>query len=49
MMSSIYFGLKDEQISDSMGITRENVRKIRSRAKEKIRQGMEEAGYGKEF
>ncbi len=49
MMSSIYFGLKDEQIAESMRITRENVRKIRSRAKQKIKRGMEEAGYGKEF
>lgn len=46
MMSSIYFGLEDAEIAESLGITKENVRKLRSRAREKIRRGMEEAGYG---
>lgn len=49
MMSSIYFELKDEEIAESLQISRENVRKLRSRAREKIRKGMEEAGYGDKY
>lgn len=36
LMESVYFHLKDEEIAEMHGISRENVRKIRSRAKAKL-------------
>lgn len=36
LMESIYFRFKDEEIAKMHGISRENVRKIRSRAKQKL-------------
>ena len=36
LMESIYFHMNDDQIAKEHGITRENVRKIRSRAKQKL-------------
>lgn len=36
LMESVYFHLKDEEIAKMHGISRENVRKIRSRAKAKL-------------
>lgn len=47
MLGSIYFDLSDEEIAKQMGITRENVRKIRSRARKKLTERMEEQ-YGRE-
>lgn len=42
LIESIYFHMDDEQIAKSHGITRENVRKIRSRAKQKLIEMMKE-------
>ena len=36
LLDSIYFHLSDEEIGKSMGITKENVRQIRSRAKKQV-------------
>lgn len=36
LMESVYFHLPDETIAKMHGITKENVRKIRSRAKQKL-------------
>ncbi len=42
LIESIYFQLKDIEISEIHGITCENVRKIRSRAKQKLIERMKE-------
>ena len=42
LIESIYFHMDDEQIAKAHGITRENVRKIRSRAKQKLIEMMKE-------
>ena len=42
LMESVYFHMEDEQIARAYGITRENVRKIRSRAKQKLIDMMKE-------
>lgn len=47
MLGSIYFDLSDEEIGRQLGLTRENVRKIRSRAKKQLTEKMEER-YGRE-
>lgn len=36
LMESVYFHIEDEEIAKMHGISRENVRKIRSRAKQKL-------------
>ncbi len=36
LLDSVYFHLSDEEIGRSMGITKENVRQIRSRAKKQV-------------
>ena len=36
LMESIYFQLSDEEIAKAHGLTRENVRQIRCRAKKKL-------------
>ena len=36
VLDSVYFHLSDEEIGRSMGITKENVRQIRSRAKKQV-------------
>lgn len=41
LMESTYFHMKDEEIAKMHGITRENVRKIRSRAKQKLIERLE--------
>ena len=46
MLGSIYFDLSDEEIGRQLGLTRENVRKIRSRARQQLAQKMEER-YGR--
>ena len=47
MLSSVYFGLSDEEIGQQLGLTTDNVRKIRSRARKQLAQKMEER-YGRE-
>ena len=47
MLDSIYFDLSDEEIARQLQLTPENVRKIRSRARNKIMEKMEER-YGRE-
>jgi len=42
LIESVYFQLKDTEISELHGITCENVRKIRSRAKQKLIERMKE-------
>lgn len=42
LIESVYFQLKDTEISELHGITCENVRKIRSRAKQKLIERMRE-------
>ncbi len=42
LMESVYFHLKDEEIAKLHGISHENVRKIRSRAKQKLIERMKE-------
>lgn len=42
LMESIYFHMKDEEIASMHQISRENVRKIRSRAKQKLVKTMKE-------
>ena len=42
LIESVYFQLKDNEISEMHGITSENVRKIRSRAKQKLIDKMKE-------
>lgn len=42
LIESVYFQLKDSEISELHGITCENVRKIRSRAKQKLIERMKE-------
>lgn len=41
LMESIYFQLKDEEIANMHGITQANVRKIRSRGKQKLIERLE--------
>lgn len=45
LLDSIYFHLSDEEIGNSMGITRENVRQIRSRAKKQVMKMLEVEEY----
>ena len=47
MLSSVYFGLSDEEIGRQLELTTDNVRKIRSRARKQLAQKMEER-YGRE-
>lgn len=47
MLSSVYFGLSDEEIGRQLELTTDNVRKIRSRARKQLVQKMEER-YGRE-
>ena len=47
MLSSVYFGLSDQEIGRQLGLTTDNVRKIRSRARKQLAQKMEER-YGRE-
>ena len=47
MLSSVYFGLSDEEIGRQLSLTTDNVRKIRSRARKQLAQKMEER-YGRE-
>lgn len=42
LIESIYFQMKDEEIGELHGFTNENVRKIRSRAKQKLLKNMKE-------
>ncbi len=42
LMESIYFQMKDSEIGQMHGLTNENVRKIRSRAKQKLIEKMKE-------
>lgn len=42
LMESVYFQMKDEEIAKLHGLTSENVRKIRSRAKKKLIEQMKE-------
>lgn len=42
LIESIYFQMKDEEIGKLHGFTNENVRKIRSRAKQKLLKNMKE-------
>ncbi len=42
LIESIYFQMKDEEIGKLHGFTNENVRKIRSRAKQKLLENMKE-------
>ncbi len=42
LIESVYFQMKDEEIGKLHGITAENVRKIRSRAKQKLVEKMKE-------
>lgn len=42
LMESVYVHLNDEEIARMHGITRENVRKIRSRAKQKLMEKLKE-------
>ena len=46
MLSSVYFGLSDEEIGRQLELTTDNVRKIRSRARKQLAQKMEER-YGR--
>ena len=46
MLGSIYFDLSDEEIGRQLGLTCDNVRKIRSRARQQLAQKMEER-YGR--
>lgn len=41
LMDTIYFHLTDEEIAATMGITKENVRQIRSRAKKQVMKMLE--------
>ena len=47
MLSSVYFGLSDQEIGKQLELTTDNVRKIRSRARKQLAQKMEER-YGRE-
>lgn len=47
MLSSVCFGLSDEEIGRQLELTTDNVRKIRSRARKQLAQKMEER-YGRE-
>lgn len=42
LMESVYFQMTDDEIGKSHGISKENVRKIRSRAKQKLIEKMKE-------
>ena len=42
LMESIYFQLSDEAIAKAHGLTKENVRQIRCRAKKKLISSMKE-------
>lgn len=42
LMESVYFQMKDDEIGKLHGLTNENVRKIRSRAKQKLTEKMKE-------
>ena len=42
LMESVYFQMKDDEIGKLHGLTNENVRKIRSRAKQKLIEKMKE-------
>ena len=45
LLDSVYFHLSDEEIGRSMGITKENVRQIRSRAKKQVMRLLEVKGH----
>lgn len=42
LIENIYFHMSDEQIAESHGLTKENVRQIRSRARKKLLQIIKE-------
>ena len=43
LIESVYFQMKDDEIAALHGLTPENVRKIRSRAKKKLLETIKEA------
>lgn len=47
ILGSVYFGLSDEELASQLKLSRDNIRKIRSRAKAKLAEKMEER-YGRE-
>lgn len=42
LLDGVYFGLTDAEIADAHGITRENVRQLRSRGKKRLRELLRE-------
>ena len=48
-MYSIYMQLKDEEIADIMNTSPSNVRKIRSRARQKLKEILIERKWGEKY